>query len=435
MSSDSLQPIYSRESEEAVLGSVLINPDCKRELNLAKGDFYIQRNGWIWEAMNKLQEQGSPIDYLTLCTELERINKLDEVGGASYITSLLNQVPSSLNADAYSRTIQEKKRYREYVNLGNNLVSGAYNGISIEELDNLVISETLRSRSTKGEITDCSEHSIQLMDMMARDDLTVFSGISKIDRATAGFWRAYLIIFCARPSVGKTALTLQLARLIAMKKHKVHYYSLEMSGRSLVARMACGLCEVDYRDVVGNRLKEPDKDRLYDAIGNLNKALSGRLFIMDTATTTAQIWQKVNHDRPDIIFIDHLRCLKDTHGENENKRQGYITQALKEIAKEFNIPVVCAAQLNRNIESRQDKIPTLADLRDSGEIEENADLIVGMSAPNPDPKENIIDIDLGILKFRDGPPDFMTMEFDRRRQWFDSRGIGDRRRLTRLEGR
>jgi replicative DNA helicase len=256
--------------------------------------------------------------------------------------------------------------------------------------------------------------------------VTIPTYIIPLDNALGGLWRGTELVICSRPSVGKTALSWQIARNIASSKKKVLFISLEMSANNLWARAVCGAAGIPYREVISER-GAPDKRKyqikqLTSENTKLIEKYGDYLLIDDlTHKTTADIWKIAAAHQPDVIVVDHLRLLADKTKESEVKRLGMITWALKQIAKEFNLAVIALAQLNRSLESRVEKRPTLADLRDSGEIEENGDIIIGLHRENNDLKSVKISCEAIILKFRDGPSDLrIHMEFDGLRQWFDA---------------
>ena len=256
--------------------------------------------------------------------------------------------------------------------------------------------------------------------------VTIPTHIIPLDNAMGGLWRGTELVICSRPSIGKTALSWQIARNIASAKQNVLFISLEMSSNNLWARAVCGAAGIPYRDVISNRLEPEDRERKVKQLISENTKLIekyGDYLLIDDKTpkTTADIWKLAAAHRPDVILVDHLRLLADTTRETETKRLGVITWNLKQIAKEFNLAMVTLAQLNRALESRAEKRPTLADLRDSGEIEENGDIVIGLHRENIDLQVQKMPCEAIILKFRDGPSAIRVhMEFDGLRQWFDA---------------
>jgi len=253
---------------------------------------------------------------------------------------------------------------------------------------------------------------------------TIKTGIPSLDQATGGLERQTEIVIAARPSMGKTALVWQEARNVATSGHKVDYFSLEQSEVSLWARAACPMIGTTWRDVLVGDISPDQRQRLITESRKLCEVYGDNLRVRDTVQTTETIWQTVAADRPDLVVVDHLRLLKDK-GENEVKRLGYCSQQLREVAKAFDLPVVVVVQLNRSVEGREDKRPVLSDLRDSGEIEENADLIMMLYSASyynpPVIPTSVHRTEVLVRKFRDGARNIqINLDFDARREWFES---------------
>lgn len=245
-----------------------------------------------------------------------------------------------------------------------------------------------------------------------------------LDEATGGLWRSSLSVLCSRPSIGKTALGFQIGRNVAKSGKLALFISLEMGEKALWARAACGVARIPYRDVMARQITTSQKEKITQINADLIEAYGDRLLIDEKSQTTSDLWRKVASAKPDLVVVDHIRLLSDKN-ESEVRRLGEITWNLKRIAKEFNIHVLALAQLNRQLESRQDKHPTLADLRDSGQIEENADLVLGLHRDREylEYQMHKSPADLVVLKFRDGPaPQLIKLEFDGLGQWFEKKG-------------
>jgi len=247
--------------------------------------------------------------------------------------------------------------------------------------------------------------------------------LGALDRATGGLERQTLTILAARPSVGKTALGWQIAQSAAYAGQKVMFFSLEMSAVNLWGRAACPKIGTTWRDVRGGKLDADEKQRLIEESFALALQFEDRLKVIDTPQTTETIWRVIVDQRPDLVIVDHLRLVKDTN-QSEVKRLGEISQKLKDIAKNFNAAVLLLAQLNRQseIRSADNKRPLLADLRDSGEIEENGDLILMLhrDEAQTDAKPAKSLTELWIRKFRDGPRDVLIkLLFDPKAEWFE----------------
>lgn len=269
------------------------------------------------------------------------------------------------------------------------------------------------------ELPQAGDVSERFKDVIRKGNRSIYTFIPPIDAATGGLERQNLTLLAARPSMGKTALALQIARNIAVSGSRVLFFSLEMSAVSLWARI---VCPSEWRDFLAGKLTDI---RRHD-IALLSDEISGQLsslHILDGRHTTETIWRTVAGSQPDVVIIDHLRYIKDK-GENENKRQGMISETLHDLAKAFDIPVFCLVQLNRGVEKQAEKRPQLSDLRDSGEIEENADNVWMMyresyysnSGFTPTRDET----ELWVRKFRNGPPNIkISLQFNAKQEWFE----------------
>ena len=284
------------------------------------------------------------------------------------------------------------------------------------------IVQNLASQERRGvvRLPDAIQVADKFAELVRSGNRSLPTYIPKLDLATGGFERKTLTILAARPSVGKTALGFQIARNQAMAGEVVWFFSLEMSAESLWARAACPLVGVTWRDVRAGKVSQEKQEELLAESYALAAQFSDRLIIDDGEQTTETIWRAVMQHRPNIVYVDHIRLCKDKHS-NENKRQGIITQRLKEVSKAADVPVIALAQLNRQLENRAagDKRPILADLRDSGEIEENADLVLML---HREMNENIMCelTECWLRKFRDGPRDAVVkMAFNPKKEWFE----------------
>jgi replicative DNA helicase len=247
--------------------------------------------------------------------------------------------------------------------------------------------------------------------------------MTPLDESTGGLWRSALSVLCARPAIGKSAFGWQVARNVAKSGKRALFISLEMGQKALWARAACGVAKIPYRDVMAKQIGEEQIVTIEQITTDLMEAYSDDLLIDEKSQTTADLWRKVATAKPDLVVVDHIRLMADKN-DNEVRRLGEITWNLKQIAKEFHIHVMALAQLNRQLESRQEKHPTLADLRDSGQIEENADVVLGLHRDREylDKKTHRSPADLTVLKFRDGPaPQLVKLTFDGLGQWFEKR--------------
>jgi len=250
----------------------------------------------------------------------------------------------------------------------------------------------------------------------------IYTG-TKLDQAIGGLERQTEVVIASRPSMGKTAIVWQIARNVAASGKRVAFFSLEMSAASLWARAACPEAGVTWRDVLAGKVTGEDKSRLLQKSRELAERYADKLHIEDAPQTTETIWQSVAMAQADLVVVDHLRLLKDKYSDSEVKRLGYCSQQLREIAKAFNCAVLLVSQLNRQVEIRVDKRPSLADLRESGEIEENADLVLMLYSEHyynpPVLPTDIHPTEIWVRKFRDGARNIkIVMDFDVRKEWF-----------------
>jgi replicative DNA helicase len=272
-------------------------------------------------------------------------------------------------------------------------------------------------------VPDISDAAQDFIKILHEDGHTIRTGIEKFDQAVGGLWRKTETIICARPSMGKTAISLQIATGCADYGAKVLIFSLEMIAREWWARLVCGAAEVSYRDMMAKRLSGTDIELIEQWHKSMLNRYAGKIMIDDRRHSSLDIWRKCASERPDVVIVDHIGLAADPmpKGLNEVKRLGIITQNLKDMAKELNCSVLGLSQLNRSLENRQDKHPTMADIRDSGEIEQNADFILGLHREKDllDPKQRYSQADLEVLKFRNGPGSIMMrFQFDGLKQKF-----------------
>jgi len=290
----------------------------------------------------------------------------------------------------------------------------------------IIATMNARQEGAAVKLPDAWQLATTFEDVVNSGKRSVDTFIPQLDAATGGLERQTLTILAARPSMGKTALAWQIARNVTNSGGKVLFFSLEMSATNLWGRAACPVVKTTWRDVRAGRLNAEQKDKLIQASYELGMQYQDRLIILDDSHTTETIWRAVSQYQPDLVVIDHLRLIKDRN-DNENKRQGAISERLKEIAKNFGTSVLCCVQLNRGVEARGDKRPILSDLRDSGEIEENADVVLMLYRDdyyNPLPNFNgkppeTSPTELWVRKFRDGAREakiLMTMRLQE--GWF-----------------
>jgi replicative DNA helicase len=322
---------------------------------------------------------------------------------------------------AYAQEISRREYITRVTRMMGDLAKAVYSGD--DKAARTMIESMAGQTSGKVDyLPDAQDISIQFAQIVDSGVRSVPTYIPQIDNSIGGLERQTLTILAARPSMGKTALAWQIGRNVAHANSKVLIFSLEMSAVNLWGRAACPLAGTTWRDVRAGKCDPVTIARLKQESENLAYTYGDRLRIIDSGQTTETIWKSAADYRPDLVVIDHLRLVKDK-GESENKRQGYITQKMKDLSKFFGCAVLCAAQLNRLTEQRGDKRPNLSDLRDSGEIEENADVVLMIyrdeyynPASRPQDKS---DTELWVRKFRDGPRDtMMRLVYDVKGAWF-----------------
>jgi len=419
---------HSREAEEAVVGSVLVNPETYYDVAqfLLPDDFYIHRHRWIWETFTRLHERRQPIDLLTVSQELDQQGQLSEVGGLAYLSSLIQNVPSSLHAEAYGRLVEESAIRRRMLSAANEIAKLAYQqGDSVEsamdgaEKAVFGVSERRTTRDLQSIKQVLSEYYDRIDEIANRDPDTygVPTGFIDLDRLLGGLQPSDFLIIAGRPGSGKSAFILSAAKNAAQKfKKHVAIFSLEMSNDQLVQRMIAQETGIDSQRLRMGKLDEEEWPLLAHAI----EVLSGTvLFLDDTpALTPLQLRTKCRRlhleFHLDLILVDYLQLMSGgIRSENRVQEVSYISRNLKVLARELNVPVLAAAQLSRAIEQRADKEPQLSDLRESGSLEQDADIVLFIHRPElyekDTLKQNIAQIK--VSKHRNGPTGTIELVF------------------------
>ncbi len=416
------------DAEEAVLGSLLIDPDAVLKVAsfLDSEDFYRERNGWIYRAILDLHERREPADFVTLCDELERNNILQEVGGAAYITQLINNVPSAAYVEHYGHIVERTATLRRLIDAAGQIAALAYE--ESQEIDEVVdraeqIVFNVAERRVRRDLVPVRQvmHDVvDRIDYLHRHQgqiLGVPSGFTQLDRLLGGFQKSDLIILAARPAVGKTSLALNFALNAARKFRKVvAYFSLEMSSEQLVQRLLSTETGIDQQRLRKGEIEDRDWDMIMAAAGELSSTM---LYIDDTPAMSAlELRTKARRLQAehglDLIVVDYLQLMRgDTKSENRVQEISYISRALKGLARELEAPVIALSQLSRAVESRTDHKPVLSDLRESGAIEQDSDIVMfiyreDLHKENSD-KKNIAEVI--VAKHRNGPTDTIPLYF------------------------
>jgi replicative DNA helicase len=390
LSSHKLPP-QNIEAEQSILGGILIENEAINKVMefLTDDDFYREAHRRIYHAILNLSERDEPADSITLINELRKMNQLDSVGGASYIASIIDSVPTAANIEYYARIVKEKSLLRRLIQTSTEIITQSYEDRSdvegfLDEVERsfFEISEK-RVKPSFYPIRDIVKNSFKTIERLyeKKELITgVPSGFRELDQKTAGFQPSDLIIVAGRPSMGKTAFCLNLAQYAAIEKRiPIAIFSLEMSKEQLVIRMLCSEAHVEGTRLRTGYLNESDWPRLTLAAGNLSDA---PIYIDDSAALSVlELRAKARRLNAEhglgMLVIDYLQLMRGrSKVESRQQEISEISRSLKALAKELNIPVIAVSQLSRRTEERQGMRPQLSDLRESGAIEQDADLII-----------------------------------------------------------
>lgn len=428
------------EAEASLLGAILIDSDAIVKVAdiINPGDFYDERHARIYEAILQLYEKHSPIDVLTLSDQLKGTGMLDMVGGASYLTELTNFVPTAAHADRYAEIIAQKSMRRRLIKASQSIAElGFDEAQSLQEL--IENAETrlfeVSQQHIKQDITSIENVLSASFDRL--DDLHknkgklrgIPTGYRDLDNILAGLQPSDLFVLAARPSMGKTAFALNLAHNVSLKAAMpVLLFSLEMSKEQLVDRLLAAEAGVNAWNLRTGNLSDNDFEKIGQAMGTLSEA---QIFIDDTpGITVSDMRTKARreaHQRPlSLIVVDYLQLMSGgarfSGDSNRVQEISEISRGLKGIARELNVPVIALSQLSRSVESRNPQIPQLADLRESGSIEQDADVVAFIYREdyyNPETENKNI-AKILIKKHRNGPTGDVELYFDREKQRFRS---------------
>ena len=386
-------PPQSLEAEVSVLGSMLLDREAMgRAFELLDGPtFYRRGHRLIYEAMQALYERNEAVDLVTVSEELRKNNSLDDAGGSAYLASLVDSVPSAANVEAYAKIAKEKSLLRELIRTGNQIVAESYENPAevdtfLDHVEQMVfqISEGKQQRdyvSVKDIIHDSLETAEELSQRKQRVT-GVATGFYEFDTMTSGLQPSELVIIAGRPSMGKSSLATNILLHVALElKLPVVVFSIEMSKDQLVQRMLCSAARVDAHKLRTGYLSESAFPRLATAAGRLAEA---SIFIDDTPSiSTLELRSKARRLRAregiELVVIDYLQMMQSSKRSDSRQQEiSEISRSLKALARELEVPVVALSQLSRAVESRQDHRPQLSDLRESGAIEQDADLVALM---------------------------------------------------------
>ena len=432
-------PPQNIEAEQAVLGAMLIDKEAiaKATEVLSADDFYREAHRVIFSAMLELYNKNEAVDMVTVTEILKRDNKLEDIGGIAYITSLANVVLTAANVKYHAEIVAEKSVLRQLVRVSTEIAAMGYEanddvGTLLDTAESRILE--ISNRKKKADFTPINDilmDSVQSIESLLQNKggLTgIPAGFADLDKLTSGLHPSDFIILAARPSMGKTALALNIVQNVALRAHKaiggeprsVAFFSLEMSKEQLVNRMLCAEAGIDSQRLRVGEMHDEDWTHLWDACDTMSRA---KIYIDDTAGITAMEMRsrarrlKAEHGL-DLIVVDYLQLMQGSGKRNNSgdrqQEVSEISRSLKALARELDVPVLALSQLSRSVESRQVKRPMLRDLRESGSLEQDADIVAFLYREdyyNPETENK--HTELIIAKHRNGPVDTVNLFFQK----------------------
>lgn len=426
-----LQIPASLEAEQALLGAILLQP--KTYLNIASflegGDFFLKRHELIWTALNRLQERGDAIDYVTLSRELQDMGVLDEIGGPAYLTNLVNNTPSSVHAEVYGRLVERTSIRRKML-----LASDEIRRLAVDEelpIDKVIGDAELAlfavsNSQIKREFVPVSEALSDYYDEMERllaagaGAAGLPTGFKALDGLLGGFQKSDLIVFAGRPGMGKTSWILTVAINVARRGARVAIFTMEMGVEQMVQRLISMETGIRIQQLRSADISAREHTRFTEAVSRISNL---PLFIDDTPSITPiemrTKCRRLQHEYGlDIVMVDYMQLMSAGRAYENNRVQeiSYISRSLKELARELKVTILSTAQLSRAVEQRQDKRPQLSDLRESGSIEQDADAVLFLyrdEVYNPDTTEFPNQADVMLSKHRHGPIGSIQLYFEK----------------------
>ncbi len=429
-------PPHDTAAEQGVLGCILLDPEENLPTYIGKvkdeSVFYDLRHRAICSALVKMNEQNAPIDLLTLSHQLRADGELDNIGGVAYLAELQDGVPSAANLEYYFGIVRDRALLRKVIHTCTRAITDAYEGSSeveklIGEVEQSVLGirteHSIADNATIKEHVDAAIATIEKCFKNKGASTGIETGFTDFDRMTTGLHGGEMIVVAARPSMGKTSLAMNIVEHVVLKEHlPVGVFSLEMSAEALVMRMLCSLARINLRDLREGFLQRRDFPRILDASGKLSESGmhfddSGGLSILQLKARARRMWQQHGIR---LFVIDYMQLLNSTSrraGENRQQEIAEISSGIKALAKELKVPVIVLSQLNRELERDKNRKPRLSDLRESGAIEQDADLVGllykpgGLDEDTDDPDNEASQINLLIAKQRNGPTGDVRLTF------------------------
>lgn len=423
------------DAEQSILGSMFLSDKALQRImeSLNKDMFYLDSHKKIFETIKNLADKKSPIDITTVTAELERTKLLNQIGGVEYLTQIIASVPTAANAEQYIKIIEEKFLRRNLIEAGTDIANAGFS--STDEIGDILddaekkIFDVIRNRrgsefKTIQDVLFKAQADLEKLSSMKGEITGIPTGYRDIDKLTSGFHENELIIIAARPAMGKTAYALNMAVYMALNaKKSVALFNMEMGAEQLISRMLSSVGQIEAAKLRNGALEHSDWKRVNEAISRLADT---KIFIDDTpGQTVSEMRAKCRRlanspDGLDIVIIDYLQLISGSakYAGQRQQEVSEISRSLKTMAMELNIPVIALAQLSRSVEGREDKRPLLSDLRESGSIEQDADIVAFLYRDDYYNKESAIDENTSksefiISKHRNGPTATVPLLFKR----------------------
>lgn len=437
-------PPHDIDAEQSVLGALMIDKDAIFTIadEVTPDDFYKKAHSIIFEAMLRLWGRHEPLDTLSVTAELKKMNELQNVGGSSYLAELVNSVPTASHVSHYAKIVKEKRILRELISASSEITDSAFN--SNDELESIldVIEKRVFSISQRSiaknfiPLNDELKSAYERIEKLSQGDASklrgVPTGFTELDSLLSGLQKSDLIIVGARPSYGKTTFALDIARNVAKEGGAVGFFSLEMSREQVVDRLIASEAKVDLWKLRTGRIGKNGNDHEFGMIqAALDKLSKAPVYIDDTASPNIiqmrSMARRLQAERGslDLIVVDYLQLIQPRSSyDNTVAQVTEISRGLKGLARELDVPVIAISQLSRGVEQRDQKTPRLSDLRESGSIEQDADVVIFIHPKNRD-KEDLPDseraiVDVIIAKHRNGPIGTIPLYFSKEKVSFQN---------------
>jgi replicative DNA helicase len=421
---------YSQEAEEAVIGAVVINPASFYSVAafLNAEDFFILRHQHIWNALLRLNERNDEVDYVSVVQELKNLDKLEEIGGPAYITQLINNTPTSIHAEVYGRLVERAAIRRRLLSAADRIKMLALDEqLTVERVMDGAETELfgVSERQLSRELVPMREALSQYYDLVeglmqaTGDPLGLPTGFNDLDKLLGGLQRSDLLVFAGRPGMGKSSFLLSVALNVARLGRRVLIFTMEMAVDQIVQRLVSMESAINTQKLRAGQLTPQEWSKFVQAVDNLSNL---RIFIDDTPAMTplqmrSKCFRLMREHGVDLVILDYMQLMNGGGSYENNRVQeiSYISRSMKELAREMNVPIMSAAQLSRAVEQRQDKRPVLSDLRESGSIEQDSDIVMFLyrdevyneATEFPNQAEVIVS------KHRNGPTGTISLYFDK----------------------